>query len=121
MFSHGYGSAAWLTVNQAKHLGGHVRKGEHETPIVFAREAEKETETGEKEKYHFLRFFTVFNIYQVEGLPDHMTGLPTPRPLDAAFLEAEAFIARLGADFRHGSGYAAYSPMHDCILMPYQE
>ena len=32
---HGYTTNQWLTFRQALHLGGHVRKGEHSSMIVF--------------------------------------------------------------------------------------
>jgi antirestriction protein ArdC len=33
--SAGYGSSDWLTFNQAKALGGSIRKGEKSTPVIF--------------------------------------------------------------------------------------
>jgi len=48
----GYGSQYWLTFNQAKQLGGNVRRGEHGTKMVFWRFDRYETETagGETEE-----------------------------------------------------------------------
>lgn len=57
---HGYCHASWLTYLQAKTLGGQVKKGERATGIVFAGSAVKERETGEEEKYRFLRFHAIF-------------------------------------------------------------
>jgi antirestriction protein ArdC len=31
----GYGSPYWLTFNQARSMGGTVKRGEHGTPVVF--------------------------------------------------------------------------------------
>jgi hypothetical protein len=45
----GYGSQYWLTFNQAKQLGGNVRKGEHGTKIVFWKFDTYETETADGE------------------------------------------------------------------------
>ena len=62
----GYGSQYWLTFNQAKQLGGNVRKGEHGTKIVFWKCNHYETETAdgevEERKSAFLRYYTVFNL-----------------------------------------------------------
>jgi len=35
-----YESPYWLTYNQAKELGGHVRKGERASPVVFWKRLE---------------------------------------------------------------------------------
>src|SRR6266849_8866905 len=50
----GYGSQYWLTFNQAKQLGGNVRRGEHGTKIVFWKFDTYETELdGEIEERKF--------------------------------------------------------------------
>lgn len=120
-FTKGYLRPSWLTYRQAQALSGQVRKGEHGTQIVFAGSSTKESETGEDEQIRFLRFHWVFNVAQIDGLPDHMTGIPSFRPLDQALVHAEAFIAALGADVRHGGNRAAYAPALDRILMPHRE
>jgi antirestriction protein ArdC len=74
-----------------------------------------------EEKHRFLRFHSIFNVEQVEGLPERFTSIPPPRPLDEALAEAEEFIAALHADVRHGGNMAAYSPALDCILLPHRE
>jgi antirestriction protein ArdC len=37
----GYGCPIWLTFQQAKELGGFVRKGEHGSPVAYARTFKK--------------------------------------------------------------------------------
>src|SRR5260370_40732852 len=53
----GYGSQFWLTFNQAKQLGGNVRKGEHGAKIIFCKRKTRETESSdgqnEERKAHF--------------------------------------------------------------------
>ena len=68
----GYGSPCWLTFNQAKQLGAHVRKGEKSTLVSFwkANEyAKQNNETGETENKTsvLLRYYHVFNVEQCEG------------------------------------------------------
>src|SRR6266436_1373367 len=41
----GYGSQYWLTFNQARQLGGNVRKGEHGSKIIFWKCKTRETES----------------------------------------------------------------------------
>ncbi len=81
----GYGSQFWLTFNQAKQLGGNVRKGEHGTKIVFWKFYETEATDGEIEerKFAFLRYFTVFNLEQTEGLKA-LLELPPAFPIESA-------------------------------------
>ena len=118
----GYRHAAWLTYLQAKTLGGQVKKGERATGIVYAGSSVKETKTGEEEKRRFLRFHSIFNVEQVDGLPERIAGITAPpRPIDDALAEADVFIGLLGANIRHGGNRAAYAPEIDCILLPLRE
>jgi antirestriction protein ArdC len=69
----GYGSPYWLTFNQAKQLGAHVRQGEKSTVVSFwkfSEYARENRETGERENKTsaLLRYYRVFNIEQCEGL-----------------------------------------------------
>ena len=64
-----YASPFWLTFNQAKKLGGSVKKGEKSTPVVFWKLLESEDqETGEKKEIPVLRYYRVFNLEQTEGI-----------------------------------------------------
>ena len=69
----GYGSPYWLTFNQAKQLGAHVRQGQKSSIVSFWKfneYAKENRDTGEKENKTsvLLRYYRVFNIEQVEGL-----------------------------------------------------
>ncbi len=64
-------SPYWLTFKQATEKGGTVRKGEKGLPIVFWSTTEKEDPaTGEVKKSGFLKYYTVFNVAQIDGLKD---------------------------------------------------
>jgi antirestriction protein ArdC len=69
--SQSYGSPLWLTYKEAVRLGGHVRQGEHGTPIVFwkwlSREVERNDGTVAERHFPMLRYYTVFNADQTEG------------------------------------------------------
>jgi antirestriction protein ArdC len=46
---------------------------------------------------------TVFNVEQIEGLPEHYYGMPQPRTESVQRIErAENFLAATGVDFLHG-------------------
>jgi len=69
----GYGSRYWLTYRQAQTLGGSVRKGEHGSKVVFwkideYRKEDKETGETENRKSILLRYYTVFNLEQCDGI-----------------------------------------------------
>jgi antirestriction protein ArdC len=53
--SQGYGSPYWLTFNQAKALGGHVKQGEHSSLITFWKFDKKPRVNPETNKLTRLR------------------------------------------------------------------
>lgn len=123
-FEKNYVSPLWVTFQQAKELGGFVRKGEKGTGIVYANSIEKkETDqtTGEEktERIPFLKSYTVFNAEQVEGLPEKYYATPVnPLPMEQRLEIAERFFANTKADIRHGGSRAYYSPASDYVQMP---
>jgi antirestriction protein ArdC len=121
----GFAGQSWLTFRQALSLGGHVRKGEHGTTVVYADRftPDKERQRAERDgdgpnAIPFLKRFTVFNTDQCENLPVALTTAPMPSPEGLIMPEAEALIAATGADFRIGGERAFYSPSHDFIQLP---
>jgi antirestriction protein ArdC len=65
----GYSSPFFVTFKQAKELGGTVRKGEKGWPVVYWIWFKKENkDTGKKEQIPVLKYYTVFNVEQCEGI-----------------------------------------------------
>ena len=122
----GYASPTWMTYRQAQALGGQVRKGEHGAPIVYYGEAKRteQNEQGEEREagFRFLKTYTVFNVAQIEGLPERFTPAPVepcPAPrTEGRIAGAEAFFAAIGADVRHGGDQAYYAVGADRIQLP---
>ena len=121
----GFSGQRWLTFRQALGLGGHVRKGETGTTVVYAdrfvpdeerRRAERDGD--EPGAIPFLKRFTVFNTDQCEGLPRELSTSPPPVAEGMILPQAEALIAATGADFRIGGDRAFYSPSHDFVQVP---
>jgi antirestriction protein ArdC len=114
----GYGSQYWLTFNQAKQLGGNVRKGEHGTKIIFWKFDKFETETadGETESRQsaFLRYYTVFNLEQTEGLKA-LLALPPAFPIESA---EEIVKGMPNPPVFEQDAQAAYIPSRDAVTMP---
>lgn len=118
----GYTCPYWLTYNQARDEGGHVRKGEKGTTVVYASTFKK-TEDGPagpvEKNIPFLKTYTVFNAEQCDNLPERYTAA-IARPAGnvepiAAVLE---FAAATGADIREGGGAAFYAPTADYVQLP---
>ncbi|MER9451951.1 zincin-like metallopeptidase domain-containing protein [Mesorhizobium sp. M0254] len=122
---HGFPVQGWLTFRQALSLGGHVRKGEHGTTVVYSDrfipddEKKRARETGEAARaIQFLKRFTVFNVAQCENLPDDLAVFP-PAPEPGLIEPAvEALIKATGIDFRIGGNSAYYVPAHDYVQVP---
>jgi antirestriction protein ArdC len=122
---HGFSGQSWLTFRQALSLGGHVRKGERGTTVVYAdrftpdEERRRAAETGEEaQAIPFLKRFTVFNTAQCEGLPDEMMAVAPPVETGLVLPQAEALIRATGVDFRIGGERAFYDPRHDFVQVP---
>ena len=101
----GFASQSWLTFRQALNLGGHVRRGETGTTVVYADrfvpkdEKARARETGdEPEAISFLKRFTLFNIDQCESLPEDLAAAAPPPPETLILPPAEALIRATGAD-----------------------
>jgi antirestriction protein ArdC len=126
----GFASFYWATFNQARHLGGSVRKGERSTPCVFWKWIEKRQEnpeTGETEtaEVPVLRYYNLFNVSQCDGISHSRLDAPdeerTPfNPIEAA----EAIVAgypdppSISGD---GGASAYYRPRTDSIHIPARE
>lgn len=118
----GYGSQFWMTFNQAKQLGGTVKKGEHSTMVVFwkpSKYTKRNEETGEDESRNslLLRYYRVFNLLQTEGLERFLpkNTAASQDPIEAA--------DKLLAGYKNPPAFersirAAYSPERDTLFMP---
>jgi antirestriction protein ArdC len=125
VIEHEFAGQSWLTFRQALALGGHVRKGERGTTVVYAdrfvpaEEKRRARETGEEaQAIPFLKRFTVFNTDQCDELPaDIATTAPPPLP---GMIEptVEALIKATGIDFRIGGNRAFYAPTEDYVQVP---
>ena len=106
-------------------MGGHVRKGEHGTTVVYADrfipddEKKRATETGEEaQAIPFLKRFTVFNIDQCDGLPEQIATVAPPPPPGTIEPRVEALIKATGIEFRIGGSRAFYIPSQDYVQVP---
>jgi antirestriction protein ArdC len=120
----------WLTMRQANESGGHVRKGEESTIVVFwkvddAGETTQDTNNelpNEKLRRRFLlRYYRVFNLEQCElpqAVLDKFSKIATHEhdPIEAA----NRIVAAMPKppEILHAGSKAFYSSMTDRVTMP---
>jgi antirestriction protein ArdC len=120
-------------MRQANELGGHVRKGEESTIIVFWKVEDRrgqaqdasDAESDEQCRRRFvLRYYRVWNVEQCE-LPENalekLARIETHEhgPIEAA----ERIIAQMPnpPEIQHSGSKAFYSPITDRITLPPRE
>lgn len=125
VIQHGFAGQSWLTFRQALSLGGHVRKGEHGTTVVYADrfipndEKKRAAESDEEARaIPFLKRFTVFNTDQCDELPKEIAAVAPPPPRGMIEPQVEALIKATGIDFRIGGNHAFYRPSEDYVQIP---
>lgn len=125
VIEHGFTGQGWLTFRQALSLGGHVRKGERGTTVVYADrfipndEKRRAAETGEDaQAIPFLKRFTVFNTDQCDELPADIATVAPPPPSGMIEPQVEALIKATGIDFRIGGNRAFYIPAENYVQVP---
>lgn len=130
----GYSDHRWGTYNSIKAAGGHVRKGEKGTHVIYMsrekREAVKDDQgkpvkgPDGKQTYRWVPrsrpipvHHVVFNVEQTERL--NLPELPDAKPSWKTHDDAERVIRASGVDFRHERGDSAkYQPEPDRVVMP---
>ena len=130
----GYDDSVWLTYRAAQKRGGHVRKGEKGTQVVFwntllvdeetgelVRDTDSDAATKDVRRIPYARTYTVFNRQQCEDVEEaiedaalaSVEALPEPQAVIDAYLEAE------GLQLDHTKFYgASYKPSVDRIVLP---
>lgn len=119
----GFVSPSWMTYKQAQALGAQVRKGEHGATVVYYGDSSKtvrDEASGEnrEQAFRFLKCYTVFNVAQIDGLPERFHIVPEPAPEVERIEAAEAFFASIPATVNHGGDKAYYMPSADRIQLP---
>jgi antirestriction protein ArdC len=121
--SQGYGSRYWLTFQQAAKLGGHVKRDEHSSLVTFWHIGDekiiRQTDGTERKSTPFLlRFYSVFNIEQTEGIAEKL-GLTGASPRVADLEQCEAIVSGMpNPPKREQDSRAWYRPSSDTVGMP---
>lgn len=121
----GFKSNRWMTYKQAQAAGAQVRKGEKSvTCVYFEMMKRKEPQEGEAEFFPMAKAFHLFNLDQIDNLPEDLkepteTDM-TPPPFSHDEY-AEQFIEATGAQIEHHGSRAFYRPSTDTIVLPERE
>ncbi len=117
----GYELPYFLTYKQVTDLNGTVKKGSKGIPVVFWKMMEKQpTKEGEKvKKVPLLRYYTVFNASQIEGIEFPAVNNRTGTEFNPVAI-AEAVVAGWTGKpvIEHGYRQACYIPAQDVVRMP---
>jgi len=114
----------YLTFKQCQEAGGHIRKGEKSSMVVFWKRIEQEDEeTGEKKEVPFLRYYNVFHVDQCEGITaKHTTEAAFPDRAESLETAQEIiydYLCREGVKLFHQEGDRAfYRPSTDEVVLP---
>ena len=132
----GYTDPRWITFSQAKKLGGQVRKGEksqsvtlwmqsykHQTSCPAKKSSEQCGNIGKAkcQKYMLMRYYSVFNVEQVDGLelkPMATAPVNDFDPIEAAMDVVDNYREREGIDIDWKGNQASYSPSLDRVTVP---
>jgi len=121
--SQGFPSRFWLTFNQATKLDGRIHKGEKSSPVIFwnvGDEREATTPDGAKEtsRRFLLRYYSVFNLSQTEGIDIPASLLQETRTNDPIEVCEQVVAGMPNPPAFEQSDKAWYSPFSDAIGMP---
>ena len=119
----GYASDTWLTYKQAQGLGAQVRKGEEGTTVIYYGSFERENKDAngiakDNETIPFMKGYSVFNLEQIDNLPDSYKATPTVRTEHERHATLENFVALTNAEIKEEGSRACYIPGLDAIRMP---
>lgn len=114
----------YYTYNQIQKLGGHIRKGEKSSMVVFWKQIPVKQQnpiTGKHEDIliPMLRYYNVFHSSQCEGLKEtavHPTEQPRSFEADEVI---NNYLQKSGVSIIHQRGDEAfYSPSRDSVTLP---
>lgn len=128
----GYDDPRWITYRHAKERGGHVRKGEKSTSVIYwtwikrrgagqgsaPSETHGEAGEGARETFAIAKIYRVFNVAQCDGLD--LAPWDAQRPERSPIEACEALVRRYrgGAPRIVRASAPSYEPATDRVRMP---
>lgn len=119
-----YNSPFWLTFKQVQDKGGQVIKGSKSTPVIFwkwidRKDADAANDKAGGGKVPLLRYYSVFNIEQTEGVEAPAVAEITSSHEPLALPEQIIKGMPHRPDIRFGGNKACYSPVLDYVQLPH--
>jgi len=111
----------FLTPNQIKSLGGHIKKGSKTIPIVFYKSGVKEQENGDMKSYRTMRFYRVLHVSQTGNINlDHLEPVQErqKRTPEQSFTDYDLFVTNCGVPVSHNGSQPMFIPALDQIDLP---
>ena len=115
-----YSENYFLTPKQVSELGGTVKKDEKTHIVTFVKwKQDDDAGTGEVKSSPILRYYRVYNITQIEGIPADKrppTVLKPNKPIESA----EIIVTNMPKKpvIKHEEHKAYYHPIEDFVNMP---
>ena len=118
-----YDHNLYLTKKQVTDIGGTIKENEKPEIVVFWKwPEEKETEDGKKAK-PILRYYSVYNIAQCEGIPESMMPNESPFRENNPIVVCAEIVENMPKkpQIKSKENRAYYHPFYDFINMPKME
>lgn len=115
-----FSSTYWLTYKQATDLGGHVRKGEKSTPVIFWKLLDKDDDKAPG-KIPLLKQYNLFSAEQCEGIEVPFDPAESVNPF-TPIQKVEQIISgyKDRPEIHYGGNKAFYRPSEDRVQMPHE-
>ena len=116
----GFTSPRWMTFNQAKTLGGNVRKGQKSAmSIKYGVFERTNKDDNSVETIPFAKSYRVFNANQIDDLPDEFYDIQTYAQHEGNNARIDHWLNTRQAQFHiHKKSEAYYHPKTDIIHIP---
>lgn len=120
----GYAQNYFLTWNQLKAVGASVKKGEKGTMVIFWKllpPDQSQDNTKPQPVKSVLRYYFVFNIAQIDHLPEVLS-IPYPPDTINQISACDEIVERMPNRpvIKHAKQKAYYDPLNDYVNMPKQ-
>lgn len=115
-----YESRYFVTYKQAQELGGHVKKGEKGHKIIFWKlitvKEENQQEEEEQKEVPLMKFYTIFNIEQCEGIEEPQKEKVKHNPIKKCDEIIEGYKNKPKVQNKGDRAY--YNPVKDFVNVP---
>ena len=116
----GYGNLQFCTFQQADSIGAKVKKGEKSASVLFTKHLVEKGEDGQDKPRTIIKAYSVFNVDQLENVPDtYLFNQELPNSEAVMYGQAAELISRNRITVRNGGNKAAYYPRQDEVHMPF--